>query len=130
MAERKLILSIEDDPDIAHLIQLVLRNAPAEVATAGRADEAIALISQKRPDLILLDLMLPQMNGLDLLESMRQDGLVSGVPVIIVSVRTDTAQRQRAREMGVENYVLKPFSPATLREEIEKALGVDWGEYW
>ncbi|MBI3360338.1 MAG: response regulator [Chloroflexi bacterium] len=130
MAERKIILSIEDDPDIAHLIQLVLRNAPAEVLTAGRADEAIALIEHRRLDLILLDLMLPQMNGLDLLESLQQEGRIVGVPVIIVSVRTDTAQRHRAQELGVEHYVLKPFSPAKLREEIEGALGVDWREYW
>lgn len=126
----KSILCVEDDQDIANLLRLVLRQAPAELAVVDRIEEPLAQIDQRVPDLILLDLMLPQMTGLDLLEKLQADERVKQVPVIVVTVRTDTAHRERARELGVRRYIVKPFSPAVLRREIESALGVDWKMYW
>ena len=129
MNERKLIMCVEDDPDNARLIDFLLRRAPADLVMTNRADDAAALWSGRRPDLILLDLVLPGSAGLDWLESLRRQETLAPTPVIIVSVRTDPEQLRRARELGSEYYVLKPFTPEVLREAIEKALGVDWHEY-
>jgi len=74
--------------------------------------------------------MLPGMNGLDFLSKLRADPRFRAVPVIVVSIRSDASFRQKAQELGVFRYLLKPFSPAVLRQEIEQALGVDWKKYW
>ena len=129
-AERKVILSLEDNPDITSLIRLVLRHAPANVLQAQSAVEAWPMLEGQMPDLILLDMMLPGMNGLDFLSKLRADPRFRAVPVIVVSIRSDTSFRQKAQELGVFRYLLKPFSPAVLRQEIEQALGVDWKKYW
>lgn len=130
MNDRKLILCVEDDPDNAHLIQYLLRNVPADLIMAGRGEQAAALMAGQQPDLVLLDLLLPGASGLDWLESLRIEGRLAGTPVVVVSVRTDPDQHQRAKQMGAKYYVHKPFAPETLREAIEQALGVDWKAYW
>ena len=129
-SERRVVLNLEDNPDIASLIRLVLRHAPVDLKQAQSADEAWPLLEQQRPDLILLDMMLPGMSGLDFLSRLRADRRFESVPVIIVSIRSDASFRRRAQELGVSRYLLKPFSPAVLRSEIEEALGVNWREYW
>ena len=129
-AERKVILSLEDNPDITSLIRLVLRHAPANVLQAQSAVEAWPMLEGQMPDVILPDMMLPGMNGLDFLSKLRADPRFRAVPVIVVSIRSDASFRQRAQELGVFRYLLKPFSPAVLRQEIEQALGVDWKKYW
>jgi two-component system phosphate regulon response regulator PhoB len=127
---RKRILCIEDNPDIISLIKLVLRQAPAEVVDALTADEAWPKMEAAPPDLILLDMMLPGMSGLDFLARLRADSRFAPVPVIIVSIRSDLSYRRRAQELGITRYLLKPFSPAVLRAEVEQALNVDWTDYW
>lgn len=130
VAQRKVILSLEDNPDITSLIRLVLRNAPALILQAQGADDAWSMLEADPPDLVLLDMMLPGMNGLDFLAKLRADPRFEAVPVIVVSIRSDASFRQRAQQLGVFRYLLKPFSPAVLRQEIEQALGVDWKKYW
>jgi len=131
MAEtRKLILIIEDNPDITSLIELVLRKAPADTVHLPTADKAWALMEKGQPDLILLDMMLPGISGMDFLAKMREDVRYQKLPVIIVSIRADAVFRRRAQELGVSRYLMKPFSPAVLRQEVEQALGVNWQAYW
>jgi len=129
-ADRKVILIVEDNPDISSLIRLVLRKAPAELLHATTATEAWSHMAKHRPDLILLDMMLPGISGLDFLAKLREEDIYKSLPVIVVSIRADTIFRRRAQELGVVRYLLKPFSPAVLRQEVEQALGVDWKSYW
>jgi two-component system, OmpR family, phosphate regulon response regulator PhoB len=129
-AGRKVLLSLEDNPDIISLIRLVLRHAPVDVMHAQSVDEAWPQMEKQAPDIILLDMMLPGTSGLDFLAKLRDDPRYKAVPVIVLSIRSDTAFRRRAQELGVFRYLLKPFSPAVLREEVEQALGVNWKEYW
>ncbi len=126
----KQILIIEDNPDISSLIQLVLRKAPADVVHLSTANAAWPQLEKQRPDLILLDMMLPGLSGMDFLSALREDSRFKTVPVIVVSIRADTAFRRQAQELGVARYLMKPFSPAVLRQEIEHALGVNWQAYW
>lgn len=126
----KQILSIEDNPDLLELIKLVLRHAPTEVIPAQDAEAAWQILQTTTPDLILLDMMLPGMSGLDFLAQLRADERFRTVPVIVLSIRSDINFRRRAQELGVYRYLLKPFSPSVLRSEVEQALGVDWKKYW
>ena len=126
--ERKLILSVEDDQDITNLIRLVLRHAPITLAHAMSGIEAWPILEKQTPDLILLDMMLPGISGLDFLAQLRQNPKYESLPVIIISVQADTAYRSRARSLGVVRYLLKPFSPAVLRQEIQQALKITWPE--
>lgn len=129
-APQRTILSVEDNPDIANLIRLVLRKAPVEVLQAQTVPEAKLLLARKTADLLLLDMMLPGISGMEWLAELRSDGQYQALPVIIVSIRADQLYRRRAQELGVTRYLLKPFSPAVLRQEVEQALGVDWQQYW
>jgi two-component system response regulator BaeR len=124
--ERKIILSVEDNEDIASLIRLVLRHAPVELIHVLSADEANKILQTTQPDLLLLDMMLPGMTGLDFLTQLRKDTRFTKLPVIVITVRAEVAFRQRAQELGVNRYLLKPFSPTTLRQEIQHTLGVKW----
>lgn len=126
----KIILSLEDDADIANLLRLLVTQAPVKLLSAQTARDATQFISEQTPDLILLDLMLPEIDGLDFLAGLRADPRYADIPVIVVTVRTDTEHRQWARELGVFRYLVKPFSPAVLRHEIQAALGVDWSDIW
>jgi two-component system phosphate regulon response regulator PhoB len=131
MAEtRKLIMIIEDNPDITSLIELVLRKAPADTIHMSTANEARVHFEKQKPDLILLDMMLPGISGMDFLASLREDPRYRTLPVIVVSIRADSVFRRRAQELGVARYLMKPFSPAVLRQEVEQALGVNWQAYW
>jgi two-component system, OmpR family, phosphate regulon response regulator PhoB len=127
---RKRILSLEDNFDIQSLIKLVLRHAPVDVVTAENVEHAWDCLAEGRPDLILLDMMLPGVNGLEFLEELRSNDQYHRVPVIVLSIRADMSFRRRAQELGVFRYLLKPFSPSVLRSEVEQALGVDWKKFW
>lgn len=127
---RKRIVSLEDNVDIQNLIKLVLRHAPVDVVTCENVGKAWDCLDEGRPDLILLDMMLPGVNGLQFLEELRSDDRYRRVPVIVLSIRADMSFRRRAQELGVFRYLLKPFSPSVLRSEVEQALGVDWQKFW
>jgi len=128
--DKKTILSVEDDFDIASLIKLLIGSAPVELLAVHDTAHAEELLAHHTPDLILLDVMLPEMNGLDFLAELRQDARFADVPVIVVSVRTDASHRRQARELNVFRYRVKPFAPASLRQDIQDALDVDWSAYW
>ena len=119
------IMAVEDDP----IMQSVLRDTirpEFEFVLSPNGREALESASREKPDLILLDMMLPGKTGLDYLTELRKDARFADTPVVVISVRADTAYRTRARELGVVRYLLKPFSPAVLRHEIQQILGVSW----
>ncbi len=124
--ERKVVLSVEDNQDIANMIRLVLMHAPVELLQALTGDEAALMLAKRKPDLILRDMMLPGKTELDCLTELGKDARFADTPVVVISVRADTAYRARALELGVVRYLLKPFSPAVLRHEIQQILGVSW----
>ena len=121
-----MILSLEDNEDIASLISLVLRHAPVELIHAPSPDEAKKILQTRTPDLLLLDMMLPGITGLDFLAQLRNDPRFVDLPVIVITVRAEATYRLRAQELGVNRYLLKPFSPTVLRQEIQQTLGVKW----
>ena len=108
------ILVAEDDRDIAELISHYLKKAGWSAHVAAAGDQALAYIRNHPVDVVILDLMLPGMSGLDVCQALRADRATAGVPVIMLTARTEEADRVRGLELGADDYVAKPFSPNEL----------------
>jgi len=107
---KKLIAIVDDEPDILELIELHLRKAGFDTAAMENAQELMDFLKRKVPDLIILDLMLPDMNGLEICRQLRKDSRVSAVPIIMLTAKSDEIDRVLGLEIGADDYVTKPFS--------------------
>lgn len=116
------ILVVEDEPAILELLKVNLVDAGYEVRAAADAETALALIKEALPDLVLLDWMLPGQSGLALAKQLRADARTKELPVIMVTARTDEADRIAGLEAWVDDYVTKPFSPRELKARIKSVL--------
>jgi DNA-binding response OmpR family regulator len=116
------ILVVEDDPDIRTALEENLGDAGYAVLAAGTAGEALRLAAASTPDLVLLDLMLPDRPGADVCRALRINPVTRAVPVIIVSARSGEAERVAGLEQGADDYVQKPFSMRELLLRIEAVL--------
>jgi two-component system alkaline phosphatase synthesis response regulator PhoP len=107
----KHILVVDDEPRIAEIARDYLERAGFKVAIAGNGADALAFARAKRPDLIVLDLGLPMMDGLDVTRALRKQ---SNVPIIMLTARVDESDKLIGLELGADDYVTKPFSPKEL----------------
>ncbi|MCY4662163.1 MAG: response regulator transcription factor [Acidobacteria bacterium] len=116
------MLVVEDDPDIAELVAHHLAKAgyTSEILTAGT--DVLARVRREPPDLVVLDLMLPGLSGLEICRVMRADPGISGVPIIMLTARTEETDRIVGLEIGGDDYVTKPFSPKELVARIGAVL--------
>jgi two-component system alkaline phosphatase synthesis response regulator PhoP len=115
----KTVLVIDDEPKIADLCRDYLRAAGYGVLTAGDGPEGLALARREHPDLVVLDLMLPGMDGLDVCRALRRDG---SVPIIMLTARVDESDRLVGLELGADDYLTKPFSPRELVARVRTVL--------
>jgi len=116
------ILIVEDDRDIADLVRhyLVRAGHTAEVIASG--DQVLPRVGQRRPDLLVLDLMLPGFHGLEVCRALRGQPSTAGLPIIIVTARAEEADRVTGLELGADDYVTKPFSPKELVARVAALL--------
>jgi len=114
------LLVVEDDPDIARLIQLHLQDRYGEVFVAHRGEDALAIAERERPDLITLDVMLPGIDGFEVLEELKSKEVTQDIPVVIVSVVPDP---QKGLKLGAFDYVTKPIDEQKLIGVVAKAVG-------
>jgi two-component system phosphate regulon response regulator PhoB len=119
---QKRILIVDDEPAIREMVAFALRKADYEPAHAGDAREAQAAISDRIPDLILLDWMLPGTSGLELARRWRRDELTRDVPIIMLTARGEENDRVGGLEAGVDDYVVKPFSARELLARIRAVM--------
>ena len=119
---QQLILIVEDDPDIAELIALYLQKAGhrTELVTSGTA--AVSRARDAEPDLIVLDVMLPGMDGLMVCQALRRDHATAAIPIIMLTARGDESDRVTGLELGADDYVTKPFSPRELAARVAALL--------
>src|SRR5690606_9502541 len=108
------ILVVEDERDIAALVAYHLAREGYRVRTADGGAEALQAVSRERPDLVILDLMLPGFSGYDVLAELRHRDTTADVPVIVLTARRDEEDRVKGLELGADDYVTKPFSPREL----------------
>ena len=119
MTIREKILVIEDEKSISHFISTVLNNNGYEAMQAQTGEEALSMISSHCPDLVILDLGLPDMDGLDILRSLRS---WSSLPVVVVSARSHERDKVAALDLGADDYLTKPFGTVELLARIRTAL--------
>lgn len=113
------ILVVDDEPAVSDLLAYNLRKAHYDVLVAPDGQEALRLVRQKSPDLILLDLMIPEMDGLDVCRELRK---TSDVPIIMITARGEEIDRVVGLELGADDYVTKPFSVRELMARIKAVL--------
>src|SRR4051812_3506564 len=116
------ILVFEDEKDIADLIAHYLQRAGHTVETAASGKGAVARVNASSPDLIVLDLMLPGMDGLLVCQALRADPATAAVPIIMVTARGEESERIAGLELGADDYVTKPFSPRELSARVAALL--------
>jgi two-component system, OmpR family, phosphate regulon response regulator PhoB len=116
------ILIVEDEPDIRDLIALHLSRDGFSCRTASNGLDALAEIRASRPDLVVLDLMLPGLGGLDVCRRLRADPGTATLPIIMLTARADEVDRVVGLELGADDYVVKPFSPKELVARVRAVL--------
>jgi CheY-like chemotaxis protein len=122
------ILVIDDDPDVRTLCRLNLGWAGHEVLEAAGGQQALDMVAADAPDALVLDIMMPVVDGLDVLRRVRSDPATRELPVVVISARVGLEDQVRGLETGADAYVTKPFSPETLTSMVECALGADADE--
>lgn len=116
------ILVVDDEPDVARIIALNLQFEGYEVRIAHDGREALEEVARRPPDCILLDIMMPVMDGWDVLKALKSEQSTAGIPVVVVTARHSDVDRIRGYSGGAVEYVTKPFDPETLKEYVAKAL--------
>ena len=117
--EKRLVLVVDDEPRMVRFVQMNLELEGYRVSTASGGLEALDRVREEIPDLVLLDIMMPEMDGYETLERIRQ---VSSVPVIMLTVKAEEEDKVRGLELGADDYVTKPFSPRELMSRVKAAL--------
>ena len=113
------VLVVDDDTALAEMIGIVLRSEGFEPSFCGDGSEAVAAFQSVRPDLVLLDLMLPGMDGIEICSRIREE---SGVPIIMLTAKSDTTDVVKGLESGADDYIVKPFNPKELVARIRTRL--------
>lgn len=128
MAVNEKILVIEDEPDIAKLVSYNLAQERFRVVTAGDGEQALRIIEREKPDLVVLDLMLPGLSGIELCKILRGRADTSKLPILMLTAKAGEADRVLGLELGADDYLAKPFSPremvARVRAILRRANGV------
>ena len=116
------VLVVEDEPDIAALVAYQLAHAGYGVRTASNGREALRALEMDPPDLMVLDLLLPEVSGFEVLETVRSSEETRRLPVVVLTARGDEQDRIRGFELGADDYIAKPFSPRELVLRVEAVL--------
>lgn len=116
------ILVIEDEEDVADLVRYHLRKAKYRVLHAEEGGRGAELALSEKPDAIVLDVMLPRLNGFEVTRRLRSDARTAGIPILILSAKGETEHRIKGLELGVDDYLPKPFSPKELLLRIQALL--------
>lgn len=115
----KTILAIDDSLTIRELISFVLGEAGYAVKLAEDGVEGLDLLAKSKPDVVIVDVNMPRLDGLGFIERARQSG-VNSTPILVLTTESDPAKKQRAREAGATGWILKPFSPTQLIEAVQR----------
>ena len=125
MAEekKKVVICIEDEPEMIDLVQLILGRKGFELVGAVGGREGLETVRRLKPDLVLLDLMMPDMDGWEVYQQMKADDELKNIPVIVVTAKAQSIDKVLGLQIAKVNaYISKPFSPHDLVESVEKVL--------
>jgi len=119
---RTRLLVVDDEPDILELVQYNLRKAQYDVVCVASGEEALAQVRSAPPDLIVLDLMLPGVDGLEVCKALKRDTRTAAIPIVILTARGEDADIVAGLELGADDYLTKPFSSRVLLARIRAVL--------
>ena len=123
MLMRRKILIVDDDPELVELLMFNLKRAGFAVGTARNGREALKKVCSITPDLILLDLMMPELDGFAVCETLRRDAATARIPVIILTALSGELVRLAGLDCGADDYLTRPLSPRHLISRVERLLG-------
>jgi DNA-binding response OmpR family regulator len=118
------ILVCDDDPNIRNIIDFGLQAEGFQVLDAADGAEALELARGEAPDLVILDVMMPGSDGVEVCAALKQDEATGHLPVLLLTARTGKQDRDRGLAAGADDYITKPFSPGRLVEKVQSVLGV------
>ena len=118
----KHVLVVEDEPDTAELIELHLKNDGYRVTVAGDGDQALKKVHKHMPDLVILDLMIPEITGVEVCKFIRKDPATQSIPIIMCTAKTGEIDKILGLELGADDYVTKPFSPRELLLRVKNLI--------
>lgn len=121
---RAIILSVDDERDVTELVDFHLTKAGYTVVTAASGREALDKVEQQKPDLILLDLMLPDIDGFGVCEILRRQRVTATIPIVILTAWATRDAQHFGLELGALDYMTKPFSPKELVERVRRLLNL------
>lgn len=116
------ILAVDDEPNIVRLIQVNLERDGYTVETANNGAQALAKIRQNRPDLLVSDVMMPEMDGFELLANVRRDPMLADLPVIMLTAKAQDRDVMEGYTRGADMYLTKPFNPMELKQFVKRIL--------
>ena len=119
----KTVLIIEDEEDAAELFAEMMRVSGFRVLKTFSGAPALAMMTNEKPDIVILDIMMPEISGLDVLRQMRRNQSLANVPVVVVSAKSMPADIKNGMEAGASTYLTKPVGFLELKEAVERAVG-------
>jgi CheY-like chemotaxis protein len=121
------VLVVDDEPDVLLLCRLNLQQRGHELLEASEGGRALELARERQPDVIVLDLMMPGMNGYQVLEALQRDDATSGIPVLVLTAKSLRADRERSHRLGAAAFLTKPFLPSELCEMVDSLVPAGGG---
>jgi CheY-like chemotaxis protein len=121
----QLILVVDDNPDVRLALATLLQDEGFEVAEASDGDVGLEAARERKPDLILLDLMMPRVDGFETLRELKKDENLADVPVVVLTARRGSEDMPLARALGATDYLNKPWNDGGLETAVKKALRLD-----
>lgn len=118
------ILVVEDEIHIQRLLKMILERSGYDVVTVGNGEEGLKTVSELKPDLILLDIMMPGIDGMQVLRSLKANSSTKHIPVIMLTALAQENIVLQGAQLGVKDYLRKPFHPVKLVERVNKALKI------
>ena len=124
MADKRRVLCIEDEPEMIDLIRLILERKGYEVLGAVGGQEGLNMVRVEKPDLVLLDLMMPDVDGWEVYRQMKADQELKNIPVVVVTAKAQSIDKVLGLHIAkVDDYVTKPFGPGDLLKSVDRVLG-------
>ena len=126
MAEKKMVVCIEDEPEMIDLVRLILGRKGFELIGAIGGMEGLEKMRESKPDLVLLDLMMPDMDGWEVYQQMKADDDLKDIPVIVVTAKAQSIDKVLGLHIAkVDDYVTKPFGPQELLQSVNRVLQIE-----
>lgn len=123
MADAKLILLAEDDPDIQLVARLALKRSGYRVNAVSNGRELLEQVQEERPDIVILDWMMPELDGPATCARLRADPATADIPVIFMTAKSQASEIERGLALGAAGYIVKPFDALTLGDQLRQILG-------